>query len=242
MISDDAAAPARPMGVRTTRRRGRTSAAQQTALATLGPVWQIAPGDVDSRVQVPAGFGSDRPLLVDIGVGDGLATRDWAGLRPDADVLAVELHRPGIVKLLRALDADGPDNIRLIEGDALEVLDALRPASVQAVRVLFPDPWPKRRHRHRRLVDRSFVTTAARILEPGGELHVATDWQDYAVHITSMVATEPRFQECLPRGRPPRPITAYERRGLDADRAISDLVYRWEPADQHPRPPKVSGR
>ena len=242
MVPDDAAAPARPMGVRTTKRRGRTSATQQTALAALGPAWQISPGDVERHVGGPGRFGSDRPLLIDIGVGDGRATRDWAGVRPDADVLAVELHRPGIVKLLRALDADGPENIRLIEGDALEVLDALGPASVQAVRVLFPDPWPKRRHHHRRLIDRSFVTTAARILEPGGELHLATDWQDYAAHITSMVATEPRFEESLPRHRPHRPITAYERRGMEADRAIVDLVYRWQPTDQFPPPAEISGR
>ncbi|WP_426574848.1 tRNA (guanosine(46)-N7)-methyltransferase TrmB [Aquihabitans sp. McL0605] len=217
--------PPRPTGVRTTKRRGRTSTAQIQALAALGEVWQVGADDVTTARRRAAAFGRTGPLLVDLGVGDGRATIDWAVRRPDADVVAIELHRPGIVKLLRALDATGPANVRVIEDDALAVLDAVEPGSVRAVRVLFPDPWPKRRHVARRLVDRRFVTHMAEILEPGGVLHLATDWADYAQHMASMVATEPRFVRDEAAGRPARPITAYEQRGLDARRTIVDLVF-----------------
>ncbi len=141
-------------------------------------------------------------------------------------MLAIELHRPGLAALLQALEAEGPPNVRVAEADALAVLDALEPGSVQHIRVLFPDPWPKRRHVARRIVDRTFVGCCAALLEVGGELHLATDWADYADHMRSMVATESRLAPVADAGRPDRPITAYERRGLAAGRSITDLVYR----------------
>lgn len=216
----------RPAGVRTTRRRGRTSDAKVEALRDLGPRWGLAhPGHWDGAT-LDRSFPAAGPLLVDVGVGDGAATRAWATEHPDARVLALELHRPGLAKLLQELEADGPANVRVAEADALEVLGALDHASVAQLRVLFPDPWPKRRHVARRLVDRAFVQQAATVLAPGATLHLATDWADYAEHMRTMVATEPRFTLVAHAGRPARPITAYERRGLDAGRAIEDLVYR----------------
>jgi len=215
-----------PGGVRTTRRRGRTSAAQQTTLAELGSSWLVAPADVTTAAARTATFGRAAPLLIDIGVGDGRASVAWAAERPDADLMAIELHRPGIVKLLRALDADQRTNARVLEADAVAVLDDLEPTSVDGIRVLFPDPWPKRRHVARRMVDRAFVTRVADLLRPGGELLLATDWDDYAEHMVSMVATDRRFEPDHPAARPDRPVTAYEQRGLDAGRAIRDLRYR----------------
>ena len=159
-------------------------------------------------------------------MGDGDATRDWAQADPDADVLAIELHRPGVARLLGTLDAEGPPNVRVAMADACTVLAAVEPGSIRHLRVLFPDPWPKRRHVHRRLVDRRFVTTAAELLRPGGELLLATDWEDYAEHMVSMVATDRRLEPDHPLQRPGRPVTAYEQRGLDAGRPIRDLRYR----------------
>jgi tRNA (guanine-N7-)-methyltransferase len=187
----------------------------------------MLPGDGPWDAQTLAGaFGSAGPLFIDVGVGDGRATRAWADEHPQACVLAIELHRPGIARLLTDLEAHGPPNVRVVEADALAVLDALDRGSVAAIRLLFPDPWPKRRHMKRRLVDRGFVQRAADLLAPGGTLHVATDWADYAEHVRTAVATEPRFAPVADAGRPPRPTTTYESRGLRAGRTILDLVHR----------------
>lgn len=226
-----------PGAVRTTRRRGRMSDAKRATLRDLGPRWGIGPQGPWDPDALSRSFGRTAPLLVDIGVGDGAATRAWAQERPDANVLALEVHRPGLVKLLDALEAAGPPNVRVAEVDALEVLGALGDGTVHAVRVLFPDPWPKRRHVARRLVDRAFARRVADVLAPGGTLEVATDWPEYAAHARSMVATERRLTPSVdgtgagdgPDGwrsaRPPRPTTAYERRGRDAGRPIVDLVW-----------------
>jgi tRNA (guanine-N7-)-methyltransferase len=202
--------------VRTTRRRSRTSAWKEDVLANAGPRWIAAPGS-----PLP----SRRPLLVDLGVGSGAATRAWAGANPDALVLAVELHRPGLAKLVDALEADGPANVMVLEADALEVLDALAQGSVATIRVLFPDPWPKRRHVERRLVDPAFVRRVAELLEPGGSFEVATDWDDYAHHVREVSTTEPRLLPEHPSTRPQRPVTSYEQRGIDAGRPVTDLRY-----------------
>lgn len=195
-------------------------------LADLGPTWSLpAEGPWDASTLERA-FGRRGPVLVDVGVGSGTATRAWAQGHPEALVVALELHRPGIAKLLTALDTEGPANVRVVEADALGVIDQLDAGSAAAIRVLFPDPWPKRRHVERRLVDRAFVALAARVLRLGGQLHLATDWADYAEHMRTMVATEPRFVLDDGAGRPDRPVTAYEQRGIDAGRTIVDLVYR----------------
>ena len=215
-----------PPGVRTTRRRGRTSAAKVAALTELGPSWSIATTGPWSAETVGEAFGRTGPILVDIGVGSGEATRAWAADHPTMLVVALELHRPGLARLLTDLDQAGPDNVRVAEVDALEVLGRLEPGSVRAIRVLFPDPWPKRRHVARRMVDRAFASAAADALEPGGQLLLATDWLDYAEHMRTMVATEPRLEPVAVEGRPDRPVTAYEQRGLRAGRSITDLAFR----------------
>lgn len=211
--------------MRTTRRRGRTSAAKVTALAELGPNWAIPTGPWTPEV-LAAAFGRTAPVLIDIGVGSGEATRAWAEARPDASVVALELHRPGLAKLLTDLDANGPTNVRVAEVDAVSVLGELQPASVDAIRLLFPDPWPKRRHVARRMVDRAFVATVADALAPGGVLLLATDWVDYAEHMVTMVATDTRLVAVPVVERPDRPETAYEARGRRAGRTITDLCFQ----------------
>lgn len=222
-MTDDGATM--PSGLRTTRRRGRTSEAKRTALAELGPRWAIPAAGPWTEAALQERFGGDGPLLLDIGVGDGAATVAWARARPDARVLAIEVHRPGLAKLLTELDARGPANVRVADADALEVLAALAPGSVAAVRLLFPDPWPKRRHVARRMVDRAFAVQVADRLVPGGRFELATDWDDYAEHARTMVAAEPRLEPVHPATRPDRPETAYERRGRLAGRHITDLAW-----------------
>lgn len=235
-----------PPGVRTTRRRGRTSPAKVAALTDLGPRWSVPTSGPWTLAAIHAAFERGAPLFVDIGVGSGEATRDWAARHPDASVLALELHRPGLARLLTDLEHEGPANVRVAEVDALTVLDDLPPASVTEVRVLFPDPWPKRRHVARRMVDRAFVAAVADVLVPGGLLHLATDWDDYAEHMRTMVATDARLVPVAVDHRPDRPVTAYEQRGLRAGRTITDLAYcRVEPsspgsAGGSPVPPESS--
>ncbi len=239
-------------GARTTQRRGRMTPARHAALAELGPRWMLGPADAASPDGLTTAFGRRAPRLLDIGAGNGEAARAWAASHPDHDVVAVDLHRPGLARLLRDLDDQGPATVRAVEADALALLEAAPPAAFAVIRVLFPDPWPKRRHVGRRLVDPGFVRLATDRLATGGILHLATDWDDYAQQMRASVATEARLTPvvdvvdppsapsrasaggdavvvdvvCWRTHRPDRPVTAYERRGLDAGRAITDLLAR----------------
>lgn len=224
--------------------------AKRAVLAELGPRWLLAPGSAALVRERDAALGRPAPVLVDLGGGTGEATRAWAAEHPDHLVLAVELHRPGIVRLLRDLDAEGPGNVRVVEADGTALLDSWD-GPLAGLRALFPDPWPKRRHVGRRLVQPPFVARAADLLVDGGRLHLATDWLAYADHMRAALATEPRLVPVIdvvdpppeppdpsdpsdradppvgPRWRtqrPDRPVTAYEQRGLDAGRAPTDLV------------------
>lgn len=215
------------------------SDAKRSVLHELGPRWLVMPEATTSIGGLAVAFGREAPLLVDLGGGTGEATRAWAADHPDHDVLAIELHRPGIVRLVRDLAVTGPSNVRVVEADGTAVLASWSAGGLSGLRALFPDPWPKRRHVGRRLVDPGSVRRATDLLLPGGTLHLATDWDDYADQMRSALVTEPRLQVAAdewvdaadsvtpPRWRstrPPRPVTAYEQRGLDAGRSITDLV------------------
>lgn len=247
-------------GARTTHRRGRMTDAKRSAIDTLGPRWMRTVDDLGDGLDLATHFDSlaspkpgspnagatvGRRRLLDIGVGNGSATLHWAHRHPDDLVVAVELHQPGIVALLHLLDADEPTNVRIVDADAELLLAQLAPGAVTDVRILFPDPWPKKRHTKRRLVDEQLISVAADLLPSGGTLHLATDWVDYADQMRRALATEPRLHPRVdiegepavdPSGapvaaprrwrshRPDRPVTAYEQRGLDAGRSITDLV------------------
>ena len=238
-------------GARTTQRRGRMSAAKLSVLNELGPRWSVSAANANSPDGIALAFGRTAPLLLDIGGGTGQATMAWAKERPDYNVVGIELHRPGLVRLLKELDRADPLNVRVIEADATALVDNWPTNSVAGVRVLFPDPWPKRRHVHRRLVDPGFVRRLADILEPEGTLHLATDWPDYADQMRACLATEARLTEVIDvvdevddiddaddvdghlaaaptwrSHRPNRPVTPYEARGLAAGRPIADLLAR----------------
>lgn len=208
-------------------RRGRVTAGQQRALDGLwgdyGLDW--APGD---RVDASAVFGRRAPLVLEIGFGMGEATAAMAQADPARDIVAVDVHTPGVGALLARLHEGRLRNVRVATADGVELLrDGFGPGSLDEVRVFFPDPWPKARHHKRRLVAGPFVALVAERLAPGGRLHCATDWADYARQMLDVVAADGRFR-LPPAGLVPRPtdrpLTRFERQGLGLGHDIADLV------------------
>lgn len=211
--------PAAP--VRTFKVRRRVTTGQAEALARLLPRLGV---DRSVPFDPVAVFGRSAPLVLEIGSGMGEATAAMAQADPGRDVLAVEVHTPGLGNLLRLLEAAQLTNVRVLEADAREVLrDLLAPGSLDEVRVFFPDPWPKARHHKRRLVTAEFADLVATRLRPGGLLHVATDWASYAEQAADVLEQCPAY-EALSRGRGDRPVTRFEGKGLAAGRTAHDLV------------------
>jgi tRNA (guanine-N7-)-methyltransferase len=166
-----------------------------------------------------AGVAARPPQVVEVGFGMGEATALMAAAEPDRMLLAVEVHPAGIAALLRRLDAAGLSNVRVWEGDAVPVLQALLDGCLDEVRLFFPDPWPKARHTKRRLLRPSFVALLDRVLAPDGFLHLATDWPGYAEHAQEALAG----WSCV-HDRRGRPVTGYERRAHRDGREAVDLV------------------
>ncbi|MFV0374398.1 tRNA (guanosine(46)-N7)-methyltransferase TrmB [Microbacterium sp.] len=220
------------------RRSGRMSDGQERAWSELAdrylvPVERdaaatsIRPG---TTVDPVALFGRTAPLTVEIGSGQGHAIVHAATTRPGEDHLAVEVFRAGLARTMLDADRAGVDNLRLVEGNAPEVLEHLLPeGSVDEVWIFFPDPWHKSRHHKRRLIAPDFPPLAARALRDGGRLRLATDWQDYAVQMREVLADAADFRagfegEWAPRYEG-RVMTAFERKGLAKGREIRDLTY-----------------
>ena len=157
--------------------------------------------------------------MLEVGFGMGEATAVMAAADPGTGVLAVDVHPAGVMALLRRVERAGLTNVRVVEGDAVEVLQALPEGCLREVRLFFPDPWPKARHHKRRLVRPSFAELVASRLAPGGVLHVATDWPGYAEHVRAVLAGWEVVED-----RRGRPETGYERRALVAGRQVVDLV------------------
>ena len=203
--------------VRTYKARRRVTPGQAEAIARLMPRF-------GGHVPFPPrpSFGQLAPLVLEIGSGMGEATAAQAAADPSYDVLAAEVHTPGVGALLRRLEEAGLDNVRVLEADGLEVLRAQPPGSLEGVRVFFPDPWPKARHAKRRLVTAAFADLVAERLRPGGWLHVATDWTAYAAGVRDVLAQHPRFGP-VGTSRGDRPLTRFERQGLAAGREAHDL-------------------
>ena len=190
-------------------------------LDRLRPAYGVA---ADQPLDAAAAFGRTAPLVLEIGSGTGEAAVAMAAADPARDLLAVEVHTPGVATLLRRVEQEGLRNVRVAEGDGLQVLGAaLGPGSLDEVRVFFPDPWPKSRHAKRRLVTRPFAALVADRLRPGGRLHVATDWPSYAEQVLEVVAASPDLA-VVSRERGDRPLTRFERRGVAAGRPIADVV------------------
>lgn len=207
-------------------RSGRLTPAQARALEALWPRFGV--DFEEAPLDLPAVFGRDAPRVLEIGFGDGETLVQQAVQSAASDFLGIEVHRPGVGHcLLRANQAD-IGNLRVIVHDAVEVLEGQLPAgSVNRINVYFPDPWPKKRHHKRRLVQPSFLELAAAALVPGGSLRIATDWGSYAEHIDEVVAESASFTVYERRdhgGEAPldRPVTRFERRGLRRGHRIVD--------------------
>ena len=175
-------------------------------------------------------FGRHAPTILEIGFGMGETTVEVAARQPENNFLGVEVHAPGVGSLLRRIADRQLGNVRIVQHDAVEVVrDMITPASLRGIHVFFPDPWPKKRHHKRRLLQPEFVTELAKRLEPGGYLHVATDWQEYAEHILDVLMHEALLENTLERyaTRPEyRPQTKFEARGLKLGHGVWDIIFR----------------
>ena len=210
-------------------RAGRITRAQRRALDELLPRHGLpftpAPLDLDAI------FGRRAPRVMEIGFGDGATLVDLAAASAGTDFIGVEVHPPGVGHCLLEIEARGLRNLRVIAHDAVEVLrEQIAPASFDEILILFPDPWPKKRHHKRRIVQPAFAALAASRLKPGGMLRLATDWQPYAEWMLEVLGAEPALVNAAPGGRwterPARSPTRFEARGERLGHAVFDLSYR----------------
>ncbi|MES2990487.1 MAG: tRNA (guanosine(46)-N7)-methyltransferase TrmB [Pseudomonadota bacterium] len=231
MTDANAPAPAERPDRRSIRsfvvRAGRMGPGQTRALADLGPRFLLpyaaAPFDF------AAGFGRRAPLVLEIGFGMGDATAAIAQALPGTDFVGVEVHTPGVGALLKQIGERGLTNLRLIQHDAVDVLQQMiAPGSLAGVHVFFPDPWHKKKHNKRRLIQAEFVALLASRLAPGGYLHCATDWQPYAEQMLAVLSAEPALRNTAEGYAPKpdyRPLTKFENRGLKLGHGVWDLVF-----------------
>ena len=208
------------------RRAGRITSSQQKALDELWPQYGVE--FTDQPIDLDALFGRAAPRVIEIGFGNGDTLVQQAAAAPDTDFLGIEVHEPGVGHCLIAARAAGVTNLRIIRHDAIEVLERQVPEhSISRINLYFPDPWPKKRHHKRRIVQPAFLELCESRLVPGGSLHVATDWANYAEHIDATLADYPGFS-CAERrdhaGNEPldRPRTKFEQRGLKKGHRIVD--------------------
>jgi tRNA (guanine-N7-)-methyltransferase len=232
--TDDASSPA-PDNVLHHRRirsfvtrAGRVSTGQRRALEELGPRFVVP--YAASEPDWDTVFGRHAPRVLEIGFGMGATTAEIAARRPDDDFLGVEVHEPGVGALLKLIGEQNLTNIRIIQHDAVEVLEQmLAPASLDGVHIFFPDPWHKARHHKRRLIQPKFVALLASRMKPNAYLHGATDWQNYAEQMLEVLGAEPALENTAADYAPRpdyRPITKFEKRGLRLGHGVWDLVFR----------------
>jgi len=203
-------------------RQGRTTPSQQRALDDLFPRYGISLSE--SFLDTGRIFGRTAPVVLEIGSGMGETTAQIAAEHPGTDYIAIEVHGPGVGSLLKKIAELGLPNLRVIRHDAVEVLERMIPdAALAGIHLFFPDPWPKKRHHKRRLVQPAFAALAARKLARGGYLHAATDWPEYAEHMDAVLSSEPLLER-VDRAKT-RPVTKFERRGLNLGHPVRDLLF-----------------
>lgn len=214
------------------RREGRLTPSQKRALEELLPRFGIE--FATRTLDLDAAFARKCPgkRVLEIGFGNGELLADLATQNPDNDYLGIEVHSPGVGHLLLQIEQRGLSNVRIISHDAVDVLARQLPAAaLDAVLLFFPDPWPKKRHHKRRIVQPAFVELVADRLKTGGLFHLATDWQNYAEQMLEVMQGSPEFDNSAPGGgfaeRPAsRPVTKFERRGQRLGHGVWDLLYR----------------
>ncbi len=234
MAPEPVVLPRRRSVVSFTDRGGRMTPGQQRAWARLWPRFGADvggaqdPPTAEGRLDAPAWFGRDAPLRLEIGSGMGETTAALAAAEPDADHVAVEVYPPGLAQLLMRVEEQGLTNLRLLRGDAIVVFeDLIAPGSLAGLRVFYPDPWPKRRHHKRRLVQPDAVALMASRLAPGATLHLATDVADYAEQMLEVTAAEPLLENPHDGFAPRpawRPRTKFEARAEADGRPSRDLL------------------
>ncbi len=229
MSNQEAASPQQPTHIRSyVLRQGRVSNAQARCHQTLMPRFGIA--YQSKQLDFGEAFGRQAPTVLEIGFGMGETTAAIASLQPETNFLGLEVHTPGVGSLLKQLTEAGLENVRIVQHDAVEVVrDMIPVGSLAGIHVFFPDPWPKKRQQKRRLLQPKFVSLLASRLAPGGYLHCATDWQDYAEQMLTVLSAEPLLINTAPAFAPRpayRPLTKFEQRGLRLGHGVWDVVFR----------------
>jgi len=214
-------------------RAGRVGPGQARALAEIGPQfvlpYQAGLIDLDAAFGRAASNSNPAPRILEIGFGMGEGLAEIAAAHPENDYLGVEVHTPGVGALLKQLGERGLTNVRVIQHDAVEVLTRmLAPASLAGVHIFFPDPWHKKRHHKRRLIQSPLVQLLASRIQPGGYIHLATDWQDYAEQMLAVLSAEPLLTNTVTDYAPrpdTRPLTKFEQRGIRLGHGVWDLLF-----------------
>ncbi len=223
------AGPAYPRAIRSyVMRAGRTTEGQTRALAELGPRFVLP--YTEQPMDFAATFGRQAPVVLEIGFGMGDATAKIAQALPDTDFIGCEVHEPGVGALLKHIGEMGLSNLRLVRHDAVEVLEhMIAPNSLAGVHIFFPDPWHKKKHNKRRLIQAPFVAKLLTRVAPGGYLHCATDWEPYAQQMLEVLGANPDLVNTASgyAEKPTyRPLTKFENRGLRLGHGVWDLVFR----------------
>ena len=216
------------------RREGRITRGQQRALDELWPKYGI---EMDKAVDLDTLFGRQAPRTLEIGFGNGDALAEMAVQQPEHDFIGIEVHRPGVGHLLQLLEQRDIDNVRIYNEDAVQVLAKLPDRSLDRVLLFFPDPWHKKRHHKRRIVQPALIKLLGEKLKPGGILHMATDWEDYARHMLEVMQASKGFRNVAGSGRYAekpgyRPVTKFEQRGRRLGHGVWDLVFERLPENQ----------
>ncbi|MEE9309626.1 MAG: tRNA (guanosine(46)-N7)-methyltransferase TrmB [Cocleimonas sp.] len=209
-------------------RQGRLTRGQEQAIENVWPVYGIDKGDTSLDMSVL--FQREAPVTLEIGFGDGVSLAEMAQSAPEKDFIGVEVHRPGVGRLLHLINEQALTNVRVMDDDAVEIIKNRIPEqSLDRVQLFFPDPWHKKRHNKRRIVQPDFVSLIASRLKAGGVFHLATDWEPYAEHMAEVMEASSEFtsQGDSPYAPKPdsRPTTKFERRGLKLGHGVWDLLY-----------------
>jgi tRNA (guanine-N7-)-methyltransferase len=227
MTSNNSSQP--PREIRSfVRREGRITPGQKRALEQLWHRYGLEPGCRADPVQI---FNREAPLTLEIGFGNGESLAVMAAQSPEMDFIGIEVHRPGVGHLLQELDRQALNNVRVFNEDAIKVLrDCLPDGCLDRLLLFFPDPWHKKRHHKRRIVRLEFIELLAQKLKPGGILHMATDWKNYAEHMLEVMEQSADFRNCAGEGRYSekpgyRPVTKFERRGQKLGHGVWDLLF-----------------